>query len=83
MYSYIHLNPIKLTEPNWRENGIRNLLKAEKFLEQYRFSSYPEYINNMDRKEKVILNKKAFPEYFENADDFQKMIKFWLSFKNQ
>jgi putative transposase len=50
MYSYIHLNPIKLIDPTWRENGIKNQSKTEKFLEQYKHSSYSEYIN-IDRKE--------------------------------
>lgn len=82
IYSYIHLNPIKLIDHTWRDNGIKNQLEAEKFLEQYQYSSYLEY-TNIDRKEKVIINKKVFPDYFESAGDFQKMIKFWLSFKNQ
>jgi len=82
MYSYIHLNPIKLIDPTWREKGIKNQSEAERFLEQYRYSSYPEY-TNVNRKEKVIINKRAFPEYFGDADNFQKMIRFWLSFKKQ
>ena len=32
IYSYIHLNPVKLIEPTWRENGIKNKLKVKKFL---------------------------------------------------
>jgi len=80
IYSYIHLNPIKLIDPVWRENGIKNETEAENFLTKYKYSSYPEY-TNMDRKEKVIINKKAFPDYFEDIGDFQKMIRFWLSFK--
>lgn len=82
IYSYIHLNPIKLIDPTWKEKGIKNLSKTEKFLEQYQYSSYGEYIN-IDREEKVIINKEAFPEYFENADDFQKTVKFWLSLKKE
>ena len=82
IYSYIHLNPIKLIDPTWRESGIKDQSKAEKFLKQYQYSSYLEYMNT-DRKEKVVINKNAFPNYFENTDNFEKTIKFWLSNINE
>ncbi len=41
---YIHTNPVSLIEPGWKEKGIRNPQAAAKFLEEYRWSSYPDYI---------------------------------------
>ena len=50
VFAYIHSNPLSLIEPNWKENGIRNLKKSIKFLESYKWSSYLDYIG-----------EKAFP----------------------
>jgi len=80
LFSYIHLNPIKIIEPKWKEGGIVNLLKAKDFLNTYKHSSYLDYLTK-NRKEIVILNKKAFPEYFESTKNLDDFINFWLTFK--
>ena len=41
---YIHLNPLDLIAPEWREKKLNNLNKAIDFLESYRWSSYLDYI---------------------------------------
>ena len=82
IFAYINLNPIKLNEPNWKQFGIKNLKNSKIFLEKYEYSSYLEHTGK-DRKQKSIINNKAFPDYFEKTVDFEEMIDFWLSFKNQ
>ena len=41
---YIHLNPLDYSHPQWRKGGVRDIGKAVKALEQYRWSSYLDYI---------------------------------------
>lgn len=41
---YIHLNPIELIEPGWKNRKIKNWRRATTFLESYRWSSYLDYI---------------------------------------
>lgn len=41
---YIHLNPLDLQAPEWRERKIYNYKKAVSFLENYRWSSFLDYI---------------------------------------
>lgn len=82
IYSYIHLNPVKLIEPNWRKSGVKNKTKVKNFLKEYQYSSYQDYMNS-NRREKVIINPKAFPVYFERFRDFNEMIEFWLSFNEE
>lgn len=41
---YIHANPLDLKFPEWREKKIRNYKMAMSFLENYRWSSFPDYI---------------------------------------
>ena len=79
--AYIHLNPIKLIEPKWREKGLSDMAKAKQFLKDYRYSSYPDYIGE-NRFEVAILSKSAFPEYFESRKDFEDFIEDWLNYKN-
>lgn len=82
LFSYIHLNPIKLIRPDWKEKGIGNLVAAEKYLANYKYSSYPDYIGTV-RPESVILDRAAFPEYFETKKDLEAHIGDWLNFKDE
>lgn len=81
LFAYLHLNPVKLIEPKWREAGIEDTAKAKKYLANYEYSSYLDYLNS-GREQGAILNKKAFPEYFETTKNFQSMINDWLNYKN-
>ena len=44
LLNYIHLNPVDLVEQNWKEDGIKDWPKVRKFLKDYRWSSYKDYI---------------------------------------
>ncbi len=78
--SYIHLNPVKLIEPKWKEDGITNRAHAERFLEQYTDSSYLDYLGKK-RPEGMILSKDVLPEYFASGTDFKSFVTEWLSYK--
>jgi putative transposase len=78
-FSYIHLNPVKLIDKNWKEKGIKDFKKARKFLENYKRSSYLDY-KGVVRLENKILNKEVFPEYFRNVKNFDAEINEWLKF---
>jgi len=41
---YIHTNPLDLIDSDWQQNGFLDLDKAWKFLEEYRWSSFSDYI---------------------------------------
>lgn len=80
LFAYIHLNPVKIIDPEWKENGIADREVAKEYLSKYIYSSYPEYVG-ISRKEWKILNRVAFPEYFADSQDFQGFVDEWLSFK--
>lgn len=44
VFVYIHANPISLIEPEWKEAVIQDAGKAIEFVENYKWSSYPDYI---------------------------------------
>lgn len=76
LFAYIHLNPLKIIDPNWK------MLKypPEKyivFLNTYAGSSYLEYFGTK-REEEVILNREAFPDYFSKKEVFMRDILSWI-----
>jgi len=74
---YIMGNPIKLVEPDWKEAGIKNLEKVMSFLENYRWSSFPDIIgkNNFP----LLINKDLFYEIFQtNEKKFKKDFIEWI-----
>ncbi|MEI7689094.1 MAG: transposase [Candidatus Nomurabacteria bacterium] len=79
LFSYIHLNPVKLIQKDWKEIGIKNKEDTLVFLKEYKYSSYQDY-SDISRKENIILDRKAFPDYFPNKDKFQREIFEWLSY---
>lgn len=82
LLSYIHLNPVKLFDPKWKEEGIVDKLGAKRYLAGYKHSSYLDFLD-VKRKEGKILGKDRFPEYFKNFREFENFIEEWLSFKEE
>ena len=82
LYAYIHLNPVKLIEPAWKEDGIHNRERAEKYLKDYRYSSYLDYSEDgANREEQLILSKTEFPEYFGEPREFKQYLRDWLEYE--
>ena len=80
LFAYIHLNPVKLIEPHWKEEGgIKESKKVQQYLSNYCYSSYQDYLG-VDREESLILSGEDFPVYFEKTDDFKEYITDWLKF---
>ena len=79
LFSYIHLNPIKLIQKDWKEKGIRDKDNAISYLNKYKYSSYLDYFE-VNRDESAILDRSEFPTYFPTKNAFQKEIFEWLSF---
>ncbi|TSC78352.1 MAG: hypothetical protein G01um101433_293 [Parcubacteria group bacterium Gr01-1014_33] len=59
---YIHANPLDLKFPEWRQQNITNPKAAFAFLEQYRWSSFPDYIGKKNFPS--LLTREPFIELF-------------------
>ncbi len=81
LFAYIHLNPIKLTDPAWKENGIKDREKAESFLHNYSYSSYFDFMGS-SRPQKSLLALVSFPSYFSSIGSFSSFINDWLFYKD-
>ncbi len=78
LFSYIHLNPIKLIQKDWKEKGVEDASRAQGYLRNYYFSSYLDYLED-GRPESSIINRTKFPDYFPNKITFEKEILDWLN----
>ncbi|MCX6754967.1 MAG: transposase [Candidatus Nomurabacteria bacterium] len=76
LYSYIHLNPAKLIDINWKENKGRDLKKLLEYIFSYNYSSLKEYIDQNFK----ITNSIAFPNYFNKPNDHKNELFEWLNF---
>jgi REP element-mobilizing transposase RayT len=83
IFSYIHLNPLKLIEPRWKEDGIKDSNKAKGYLSTYNYSSYLDYMGHNRPNEKRLLSLKEFPEYFSEENSFENYLDDWISFKDE
>ncbi|MCR4279310.1 MAG: transposase [Candidatus Zambryskibacteria bacterium] len=78
LFAYIHLNPLKIVDPNWKE-GVRDKKKAIEYLSQYRFSSFLDYAD-VKRDVEIILSKDQFPNYFPSRADFLAGMFDWITY---
>lgn len=79
LFAYIHLNPLKLIQTDWKENGIKDKQNAKEYLSKYQYSSFQEYFGNQ-RREGSIINKNSAPKYIikSHLNDIFEWIKIPL-----
>ncbi len=82
LLSYIHLNPIKLIEPKWKETGIQNRQGAKTYLSGYQYSSYLDYCGT-EREENILLSMSALKQYYDYTAprNFRQSVEGWLTYR--
>jgi putative transposase len=78
LFSYIHLNPIKIIDPGWKEHGIKNKEDVLVYLRKYTYSSYLDFLGEK-RDQNKILDVSVFPRYFPTKESFDSEILSWFS----
>ncbi len=73
---YIHLNPLDLTAPEWRERKLKNYKEALQFLNSYRWSSHLDYLSNKNFPS--VTQREFLLEFFGGTQEYQKSIDGWL-----
>lgn len=74
---YIHLNPAELKESEWKKGGIKNWKLVNEFLENYRWSSYPDYIGKKNFPS--VTNRELILKIFGDEKNYKRFIKEWLA----
>lgn len=73
---YIHLNPLDLKTPEWRDGQLRNYEKAINFLESYRWSSHLDYSGKKNFPS--VTQRDFLLKFFGGPQEYIKSIKQWL-----
>jgi len=73
---YIHFNPLDLVESEWRNGRIKNFEKTAKFLENYRWSSYLDYIGKKNFSS--VTQRNFLLENFNGPEHYKKQALLWL-----
>ncbi|MFH1462283.1 MAG: transposase [bacterium] len=74
---YIHLNPLELAIPKWKERGIQDWEIVNKFLKEYKWSSYLDYIGKQNFPS--LINKDFLLDYFDGREkNYQRNIMEWV-----
>ena len=73
---YIHLNPLDLKFPEWRNKEIRNYKEVMKFLENYRWSSFLDYLGKKNFPS--VTQREFLNEFFGGLKQYKKDITKWL-----
>ena len=74
-------NPLDVFQPSWREKGLKDWQKALQFLENYQFSSFPDFFGKRESKILAplqILKKYLGEEISTNREEFINFIKSYL-----
>jgi len=73
---YIHCNPLDLESPEWRKKEIKDYRKAVRFLENYRWSSYPDYIGKKNFPS--VTQREFLLDFFNGTEQYKKDTLNWL-----
>lgn len=73
---YIHCNPLDLKFPEWREREIKDYKKAAQFLENYRWSSFPDYIGKKNFPS--VTQREFLMEFLGGSEQYKRDTLKWL-----
>ncbi|MEK9135085.1 MAG: transposase [Patescibacteria group bacterium] len=79
VFAYIHANPVSLVEPKWKESGVKNLRKVIKFLENYKWSSYLDYIGQKNFPS--VTDRKFISEIMNGEKGCKEFVGGWIEHK--
>lgn len=78
-FVYVHTNPVFLIEPGWKEKGVKDLAKTIEFIENYKWSSYVDYVGGKNFPS--LTNREFLLEVMEGVDGCKKFVNGWLEHK--
>lgn len=73
---YVHLNPVELVEPNWKDREIKNYKKVIKFLGSYRWSSYLDYTGKKNFPS--VTSREFLTDIVGGPEEYKKATKEWM-----
>ena len=81
VFVYIHTNPVAIIFPNWKERGIQDTKKAIDFVENYKWSSYPDYLENKNFPS--VTSREFLTETMRGIKGYREFVNSWLELKKE
>lgn len=81
VFVYIHTNPISLKEPWWKEKGIKEPKKVIAFLENYKWSSYLDYI--LKKNFPSVTERNFISKVIGGKQNCKEFIDYWVKHKGE
>lgn len=69
------LNPAELIEPNYKEEGIKDIDKVMEFAANYKWSTHKEYLGTRDS---FIIDKGILENAFANPEEYKDFVEIVL-----
>jgi putative transposase len=73
IFSYVHLNPLDIFQPDWKVNGVKDKKGARDFLNTYFYSSFSDYPSSV-RSERAILSPKSAADFLKTQNDLEELL---------
>jgi putative transposase len=80
-FVYIHTNPISLVEENWKEKGIAKSEKVIKFLEEYKWSSYLDYLGKSNFAS--VTERDFLLDTMGGPKECKRFVNDWVKYKKE
>lgn len=77
---YIHLNPLDVRAPEWRDGRVKDPRHALASLAAYRWSSLPDYLNIPNFP--TVTNREFLTECIGGPEDFRSAMEDWIRLPN-
>ena len=81
VFVYIHTNPISLIRPGWKEIGIENPDEVVNFLENYKWSSYSDYLG--EKNFPSVTNRDFLSEVMGKEAGCRDFVENWIKYKKE
>lgn len=81
VFAYINTNPISIIDSNWKKGKVQDLNKIIEFVENYKWSSYPDYLGRINFPS--VTNRKFISELFNNEKDCKQFVDSWVQYKGK
>jgi putative transposase len=79
IFAYVHTNPVELVEPGWKEFEVQNTSHALQYLQEYRWSSYLDYIGKPNFP--MVSQRERFLNFYGDEKKCQDAVEDWVKYK--
>jgi len=81
LFVYIHTNGISLIEPEWKDKGVIDPEEVIEFLEDYKWSSYPDYIGKENFPS--VTDREFLLKVMGGEESCKTFVENWMKYKGE